>query len=73
MSTPIFKRKLYDQLLAWKQTSGGQTALLIEGARRVGKSTGREEVGDRRVVLRSVGERLLHELEARVEAKRTTV
>lgn len=39
MSTPIFKRKLYDQLLAWKQTNIGQTALLIEGARRVGKST----------------------------------
>ena len=35
----VFKRKIYDDLLAWKQTSHGQTALLIEGARRVGKST----------------------------------
>ncbi len=32
------KRKVYDQLLAWKRQSQGQTALLIEGARRVGKS-----------------------------------
>lgn len=35
----IFKRKLYDKLLDWKQESRGQTALLIKGARRVGKST----------------------------------
>ena len=39
----IFKRKLYDQLLAWKQGKNGKTALLIEGARRVGKSTIVEE------------------------------
>lgn len=32
------KRKIYEHLLAWKQQSQGQTALLIEGARRVGKS-----------------------------------
>jgi predicted AAA+ superfamily ATPase len=32
------KRKLYDRLLAWKTTGSGKTALLIEGARRVGKS-----------------------------------
>ena len=31
------KRKIYDQLLKWKKNNG-QTALLIEGARRVGKS-----------------------------------
>jgi hypothetical protein len=35
----IFKRKLYQKLLDWKTSSQGQTALLIEGARRVGKST----------------------------------
>ena len=35
----IFKRKLYDKLLQWKQQRNGQTAILIEGARRVGKST----------------------------------
>lgn len=35
----MFKRKIYDELLAWKSTSQGSTALLVEGARRVGKST----------------------------------
>ena len=35
----IFKRKLYDQLLDWKRKSNGKTAVLVEGARRVGKST----------------------------------
>ncbi len=39
----MFKRKIYDQLLAWKQESDGRTALLIEGARRIGKSTVVEE------------------------------
>lgn len=32
------KRKIYSQLLDWKQNSNGRTALLIEGARRIGKS-----------------------------------
>ena len=35
----IFKRKAYQKMLQWKQESHGETALLIEGARRVGKST----------------------------------
>lgn len=35
----MFKRKIYDKLLAWKAESDGHTALLIEGARRIGKST----------------------------------
>lgn len=35
----IFKRKLYDRLLQWKTTRNGKTAILVEGARRVGKST----------------------------------
>lgn len=35
----IFKRKLYSRLLKWKQEQQGKTAILIEGARRVGKST----------------------------------
>lgn len=34
----MLKRKIYDKLLMWKQKSNGQTALLIDGARRVGKS-----------------------------------
>lgn len=35
----MFKRKIYDKMLEWKQTSKGRSALLIEGARRIGKST----------------------------------
>lgn len=35
----MFKRKIYEKLLEWKLDSAGQTAILIEGARRVGKST----------------------------------
>lgn len=43
MTDKIFKRKIYSQLKLWKQKSKGKTALLIEGARRVGKSTIAEE------------------------------
>ena len=39
----MFRRKIYDRLLEWKRESDGRTALLIEGARRVGKSTIVEE------------------------------
>lgn len=35
----IFRRKLYDDMLQWKHDFGGSMALLIKGARRVGKST----------------------------------
>lgn len=39
----IFKRKIYDRLLQWKQQQDGKTALLVQGARRIGKSTIVEE------------------------------
>ena len=39
----IFKRKIYESMLKWKQERDGKTALLIKGARRVGKSTIAEE------------------------------
>lgn len=32
----MFKEKIYDKLKHWKHESNGKTALLIEGARRVG-------------------------------------
>ena len=32
------KRKIYDKLLQWKNEKDGTTALMIEGARRIGKS-----------------------------------
>jgi predicted AAA+ superfamily ATPase len=41
----MLKRKAYDKLLEWKRTGSGNTALLVEGARRVGKSTLVEEFG----------------------------
>lgn len=41
----IFKRKIYQQLLDWKNSPIKNSALLIEGARRIGKSTVAEEFG----------------------------
>ena len=41
------KRKIYQQLLEWKEKRHGEVALLIEGARRVGKSYIVEEFGRR--------------------------
>ncbi len=35
----IFQRKIYQKLIEWKETARGRTAVLVEGARRVGKST----------------------------------
>lgn len=39
MDKRIFQRKIYNKILEWKNGSKGRTALLIEGARRIGKST----------------------------------
>lgn len=39
----MFKRKIYQEIQKWKAESAGTTALLIEGARRIGKSTVVEE------------------------------
>lgn len=39
MEYRIFKRKIYEKMLKWKRERNGSTALLIKGARRVGKST----------------------------------
>ena len=38
-----FRRKIYDTMLKWKNERNGETALLIQGARRIGKSTIAEE------------------------------
>ena len=43
MEERIFKRKFYEKMLAWKRDNDGRTALMIKGARRVGKSTIAEE------------------------------
>lgn len=39
----LFKRKIYQKLVDWKNLSQGKTAVMIEGARRIGKSTIAEE------------------------------
>ena len=43
----VFTRKIYNKLLAWKNEWNGESALLIEGARRIGKSTICREFGRR--------------------------
>ena len=39
----VFKRKIYDRFLEWKENWAGKRALLVQGARRIGKSTIVEE------------------------------
>lgn len=43
----IFKRKIYDRLSEWKELSAGTSAVLLEGARRIGKTTIVEEFAKR--------------------------
>lgn len=43
MQQRLFRRNIYDKMLEWKRHSNGKSALLIEGARRIGKSTVAEE------------------------------
>ena len=43
MSERKFRRKVYGKILEWKAASKGRSALLLEGARRIGKSTVVEE------------------------------
>ncbi len=43
----MFERKIYSKLLEWKRLSNGKSAILIEGARRIGKSTVAEEFARR--------------------------
>lgn len=45
----MFKRKIYDDLKNWKEESAGSSALLIEGARRVGKSNSGGRVCQKRI------------------------
>lgn len=43
MAKTVFKRKIYNEILEWKEKRSDKYALLIKGARRVGKSTIAEE------------------------------
>ena len=47
MNKTIFRRKIYEDMLNWKNEHKGETALLVEGARRIGKSTIVEEFAKR--------------------------
>ncbi len=39
MKETVFQRKIYNEMLEWKRKRSDKYALLIKGARRVGKST----------------------------------
>ena len=43
MKDVVFRRKIYDEIREWKEKYSNKYALLIKGARRVGKSTIAEE------------------------------
>lgn len=47
MGNRIFKRKIYEAMARWKKERNGSTALLIKGARRIGKSTIAKEFAKR--------------------------
>ena len=49
----IFERKIYQKLLDWKKEANGTKALLIEGTRRIGKSTVAEEFAKKRIQILS--------------------
>lgn len=37
MEKSVFKRKIYNEILEWKENRSDKYALLIKGARRIGK------------------------------------
>ena len=43
MDKPVFKRKIYNEIREWNENRSDRYALLMKGARRVGKSTIAEE------------------------------
>ena len=47
MEKTVFERKVYREILEWKENRSDKYALLIKGARRVGKSTIVEEFAKR--------------------------
>ena len=47
MNKTVFRRKIYEDMLNWKNEQKGETTLLVEGARRIGKSTIVEEFAKR--------------------------
>ncbi len=49
MEKPVFERKIYSEILEWKENRSDKYALLIKGARRVGKSTIVEDFAKREI------------------------
>jgi len=47
----VYKRKICNQLLEWKNSKVNNSAILIEGARRIGKSTIVEEFAKNELLL----------------------
>ena len=47
MKDRFFERKIYSEILEWKLENKGKSALMIEGARRIGKSTVVEQFAQR--------------------------
>ena len=45
------KRKIYQEMLEWKKRSNGRTALMLDGARRVGKSYIAEEFASGAIIV----------------------
>ena len=39
MGTTVFKRKIYNEILEWKNSRSDKYAFLIRGAKHIGKST----------------------------------
>ena len=50
----LFKRKIYSKLVEWKNRSNGETAILIEGARRIGKTSVAKEFAYLMIYLTSI-------------------
>ena len=49
----MLRRKIYDTLISWKKNSNGATAVMIDGAHRVGKSFIAEEFARSEYILMS--------------------
>lgn len=47
MEKSVFKRKIYNEILEWKENRSDKYALLIKGARRIGKSTIAKEFAEK--------------------------
>ena len=47
MEKSVFKRKIYNEILEWKENRSDKYSLLIKGAKRIGKSTIAKEFAEK--------------------------